>query len=147
MHVLSILAAEENKGGSLLGILPLLLIPVAMYFLMIRPQRRRQRESAAMQSSIEVGDEIMTTSGVYGFVTGFEGDVAWLEIDDNVQIRIARAAIQRKVDTTESGSPKSGDAVETTGALPKEATAKAGRGGRSSTSVDEIVVDEGDDSH
>jgi preprotein translocase subunit SecD len=41
----------------------------------------------------------MTTSGVYGFITGFDGDIAWLEIDDNVQIRIARQAIQRKVDT------------------------------------------------
>lgn len=41
----------------------------------------------------------MTTSGVYGFITSFDGDIAWLEIDDNVQIRIARQAIQRKVDT------------------------------------------------
>lgn len=99
MHVVTLLA-EEKSGGSILGILPLLLIPVALYFLMIRPQRRRQREAAALQSSIEVGDEVMTTSGVYGFVTGFDGDIAWLEIDDNVQIRVARAAIQRKVDTS-----------------------------------------------
>ena len=77
-----------------------MLIPVAMYFLLIRPQRRRQREAASLQSSIEVGDEVMTTSGLYGFVTGFEGDLAWLEIDDNVQIRIAKQAIQRKVDTS-----------------------------------------------
>ena len=91
------------------------LIGVAMYYLLIRPQRRRQREAMALQSSIEVGDEIMTTSGVYGFVTGFEGDIAWLEIDDNIQIRIARQAIQRKVDTangetavpTDDGSGKS----------------------------------------
>jgi preprotein translocase subunit YajC len=101
MHSLSILAAEDSSGGGAaiiqLGIF--LLIPVAMYFLLIRPQRRRQREQASLQSSIEVGDEVMTTAGVYGFVTGFEGDIAWLEIDDNVQIRITRAAIQRKVDT------------------------------------------------
>jgi len=84
-----------------------MLIPVAMYFLLIRPQRRRQREAVNMQKSVEVGDEVMTTSGLYGFVTGFEGDVAWLEIDDNVQIRIARQAIQRKVDTAkgETGVP------------------------------------------
>ena len=93
----------ESTGGSgaaaaiQLGIF--LLIPVAMYFLLIRPQRRRQREMAAMTSSLEVGDEIMTTSGVYGFITGFDGDIVWLEVDDNVQIRIARGAVQRKVDT------------------------------------------------
>jgi preprotein translocase subunit YajC len=78
-----------------------------MYFLLIRPQRRRQRNQAAMQSSIEVGDEVMTTSGLYGFITGFDGDIVWLEIDDNVQIRVARAAVQRKVDTT---GGKAGDA-------------------------------------
>lgn len=103
MHLLTILAQDESSGSSAgaaivqLGIF--LLIPVAMYFLLIRPQRRRQREQMAMQSSIDVGDEIMTTSGVYGFITGFDGDIVWLEVDDNVQIRIARAAVQRKVDT------------------------------------------------
>jgi preprotein translocase subunit YajC len=95
---------EASTGGGIASLLIFLLIPVAMYFLLIRPQRRRQKEQAAMQSAIDVGDEIMTTSGVYGFITGFDGDVVWLEIDDNVQIRIARAAVQRKVDTSASGS-------------------------------------------
>lgn len=104
MHLLTILATEsdDSAGSGAAALVQLgifLLIPVAMYFLLIRPQRRRQREQAAMQSAIEVGDEIMTTSGLYGFVTGFDGDIAWLEVDDNVQLRIARAAIQRKVDT------------------------------------------------
>lgn len=96
MHLSPLLAASQNPLPSLIIFM---LIPVAMYFLLIRPQRRRQRETAALQSAIEVGDEIMTTSGVYGFITSFDGDIAWLEIDDNVQIRVARAAVQRKVDT------------------------------------------------
>lgn len=102
MHVLSIIAAEGESSGGAAAIVNLgifLLIPVAMYFLLIRPQRRRQREQAALQSGIDVGDEVMTTSGLYGFITGFDGDIVWLEIDDNVQIRVARAAVQRKVDT------------------------------------------------
>ena len=99
MHLVSTVLAASSGGSSIISFLFLPLIFVAMYFLMIRPQRRRQRETAALQREIEIGDEIMTTSGVYGFVTGFEGDVAWLEIDDNVQIRVARAAIQRRVDT------------------------------------------------
>jgi len=101
MHVLSTLAADSSKSsGSALGLfVPMLLIGGAMYFLMIRPQRRKMRAQQALQSSIEVGDEVMTTSGMYGFVTLLDGDIAWLEIDDNVQIRIARQALQRKVDT------------------------------------------------
>ena len=103
MHVLSTLAAGSDSGsGSALGLfVPMLLIGAAMYFLMIRPQRRKMRAQATLQSSIEVGDEVMTTSGMYGFVTLLEGDIAWLEIDDNVQIRIARQALQRKVDTAQ----------------------------------------------
>ena len=102
MHPLHLLAADSSSSSGAGAIVQLgifLLIPIAMYFLLIRPQRRRQREQAAMQSSIDVGDEIMTTSGLYGFITGFDGDIVWVEIDDNVQIRVARAAVQRKVDT------------------------------------------------
>jgi len=97
MHLSLILAAESSNP--LPSLIIFMLIPVAMYFLLIRPQRRRQREAVALQRAIEVGDEVMTTSGVYGFITSFEGDIAWLEIDDNVQIRIAKQSIQRKVDT------------------------------------------------
>jgi preprotein translocase subunit YajC len=105
MHVSSVLAnAEQSSVGGIASLVIFLMIPLAMYFLLIRPQRRRQREQVAMQKAIEVGDEIMTTSGLYGFVTGFEGDIAWLEVDDNVQIRISRAAIQRKVDTSETAA-------------------------------------------
>ncbi len=97
MHLSLILAS--NHSNPLPSLVIFMLIPVAMYFLLIRPQRRRQREAVTLQSAIAVGDEVMTTSGVYGFITSFEGDIAWLEIDDNVQIRIAKQSIQRKVDT------------------------------------------------
>ena len=126
MHLLSLIAANSNgsAAGAVLNVGILLVIPVAMYFLLIRPQRRRQRAAADMQRSIDVGDEIMTTSGVYGFITGFDGDIAWLEIDDNVQIRIARAAIQRKVDTA---------AGET--AVPTEGELKPGRPASHGTAI------------
>ena len=98
MHALSILAqADEGGGGGITSLLVLLLIPFAMYFFLIRPQRKRMKEQASMQSSLGIGDEVVTSSGIYGFITGEEGDLFWLEIDDDVQIRIARAAIQGKV--------------------------------------------------
>ncbi len=95
----TVIASSSSGGGSgaiiQLGIL--LLIPFAMYFFMIRPQRRRVREQQDLQRSIQVGDEVITTSGVFGTITGEDGDTRfWLEIDDDVQIRIARAAIQGK---------------------------------------------------
>jgi preprotein translocase subunit YajC len=109
MNLLTIFAAEgSSSGGSPLFSLGIfLLIPLAMYFLLIRPQRRRAKEQQAMQSQLDVGDEIVTTSGIYGFITGFdEGDRVWIEIDDNVQVRFARAAIQGKIDTAAAPSTR-----------------------------------------
>jgi preprotein translocase subunit YajC len=98
MHFLSILASgDESSGSPLPSLILLALIPLALYFFMIRPQRRRVRDQQALQRSIGVGDEVVTTSGIFGFITGEEGDKFWLEIDDDVQIRVARAAIQNKI--------------------------------------------------
>ena len=95
--ILSLVASAGGGGGgaALLQLGILLLIPFAMYFFLIRPQRRRMREQQELQRSIQVGDEVITTSGIYGTITGEDGENRfWLEIDDDVQIRIARAAVQ-----------------------------------------------------
>ncbi len=123
MTPISILAQEDtNSGGGAIQLLILLLIPFAMYFLLIRPQRKRMKDQTAMQSALGVGDEVITSSGIYGFITGEEEDRFWLEIDDDVQIRIAKAAIQGRIDTsgdTDSKPPghDSGDDVDAPGAL------------------------------
>ncbi|MET0147403.1 MAG: preprotein translocase subunit YajC [Ilumatobacteraceae bacterium] len=111
MNVLTTLAADSGGGGSsLVSFGLLLLIPVAMYFLMIRPQRRRMRDQQAMQKELDIGDEVMTASGIYGFITGFEDDRIWIEIDEDVQIRVNRGFVQGKVDTAGAGRPASEDA-------------------------------------
>ncbi len=103
-----------SGGAAILQFGFLLLIPVAMYFLLIRPQRRRMREQQELQSSLEVGDEVITTSGVYGTITGEDGPGRfWLEIDDDVQIRISRAAIQGKVDLDQAADEPADDAAST----------------------------------
>jgi preprotein translocase subunit YajC len=116
MYALSILAAEsDNGGGGLTSLLILLLIPFAMYFFLIRPQRKRMKEQTSLQSSLGVGDEVITSSGVYGFITGEEDDLFWLEIDDDVQIRIARAAIQGKVKTSDADDDEAAKASHPSG--------------------------------
>lgn len=114
-HLISALVAQESNsgsGGAIIQLGILLLIPFAMYFFMIRPQRRRMRETQELQRSIQVGDEVITTSGVYGIITGEDGDSRfWLEIDDDVQIRIARAAISGKSSLSEDADADADDAV------------------------------------
>jgi preprotein translocase subunit YajC len=112
-HLITSLIAQESSGGgsgALIQLGILLLIPFAMYFFMIRPQRRRMREQQELQRSIQVGDEVVTTSGVYGTITGEDGDSRfWLEIDDDVQIRIARAAISGKASLDEGADVDADD--------------------------------------
>jgi preprotein translocase subunit YajC len=98
-------AAEKksSSAASIIGFLPIILIGVAMYFLLIRPQRRRMREQQATISKIEEGDEIITSGGLYGFVTAIDGDVFWVEIDSEkgIEVRLHRSAIARKVNPTD----------------------------------------------
>jgi preprotein translocase subunit YajC len=100
MQLALLLASADDGGGSILvSLIPFIIIGFIMYLLLIRPQRRRMREQADLQSAVGVGDEVITTSGVYGFITGEdeENGLFWLEIDDDVQIRIAKAAVQRRI--------------------------------------------------
>ncbi|MGK0276741.1 MAG: preprotein translocase subunit YajC [Ilumatobacter sp.] len=101
----TIFASADSGGSSILSFLFLPLILLAMYFLMIRPQRKRMRDQQDLQKSVEVGQDVVTTSGVFGTITGEDGpNRFWLEIDDDVQIRIARAAIQNVVDLDDEDS-------------------------------------------
>jgi preprotein translocase YajC subunit len=74
----------------------------AMYFLLLRPQRRRLKESQLLQKSITVGDEVVMNSGIYGFVSGVEDDILWVDIADGhgserIEVRVSRGSIARKV--------------------------------------------------
>ena len=91
-------SGDTQQNGSILPTLIFMgLIGFAMYFLMIRPQRRRMREQQELQRAIGVDDEVLTNSGIYGFVTAIDGDTVWLSIADDVEIRVTRSALLRKV--------------------------------------------------
>ena len=110
--------AASSSNSSPLSFVLLLALPVALYFMMIRPQKKRAHAQQQLSKSIGDGDEVMTTSGVYGFVTAIEDDIVWLEIAEGVDIRITRAAIAKKVtssattSTEETAAPE--DAVPAT---------------------------------
>lgn len=94
-----LLAQESSGGGSLVAFLPLLLMGVIFYFLLIRPQQRRARAQRELLSSVEVGDEVVTTSGMFGTVIDIdeEDDILTLEIAPGTRVRILRAGIGRIV--------------------------------------------------
>ena len=75
------------------GYIFILVLLVLMWFLLIRPQRRRQVESQRLLESLEIGKEIVTAGGLYGTITALEDDEARIEIADGVEVRVAKRAI------------------------------------------------------
>ncbi|WP_420450405.1 preprotein translocase subunit YajC [Ilumatobacter sp.] len=122
----------EATGGGLFSFALLPLMLVAMYFLIIRPNRKRAKDQAALQSALGVGDEVMTTAGIVGTITGEDGPGRfWLEIDDDVQVRIARGAISGRVDVDAD------DAATVPAEGPAADAGTAGSGSTSAGDVDE----------
>ncbi len=76
-----------------------------LWLLLVRPQARRQRELRHMQSTLEVGDEVMLTSGVYATVRGLDEDTAQVEIADGVTIKVARGAVGQVVQEVDAPAP------------------------------------------
>jgi preprotein translocase subunit YajC len=102
--VFGILAQDSGQSGSsLIGLaLPVLMI-VGFYFLLIRPQRNRQRAQQALVASLEVGDDVMTTGGIFGTIVEIDDDegTVIVEIAPGTRVRMLRQGIsQRFVEDT-----------------------------------------------
>ena len=79
----------------LVQLLPLLLIIVIMYFVLIRPQKKREKEVQKMRNSLQVGDEVTTSGGIIGRVVSLREDTVVIETgSDRSKIRVKRWAIQ-----------------------------------------------------
>lgn len=77
------------------ALLPLVAILALFWLMVIRPQQRRQKAVVSLQSSIEVGQRVMMSSGVFGTIRSITDDRARLEIAPGTEIEIARAAIAK----------------------------------------------------
>ena len=88
-------AAEASGGimGSLGSMLPLVLMFVVLYFIMIRPHMKRQKEHRAMIEALAKGDEVVTTGGIFGRVTAIGEGQLTIEISSGVEVQIQRGAV------------------------------------------------------
>ncbi|MDI6831905.1 MAG: preprotein translocase subunit YajC [Actinomycetota bacterium] len=82
----------SNQWISILLIVGLIAI---FYFMLIRPQQKRMRQQMELINSLRAGDEVMTSSGIYGTITEIEEDTVLLEVAEDVEIRVAKSAIAR----------------------------------------------------
>lgn len=97
-HVISFLAAANSSSSSPLSFLPIVAIFGAMYFVLIRPQRRRAKEQKDLQSALAEGDHVLLNSGIYGYISQIEEDkpYIWFEANTGVEFRINRSAVAGK---------------------------------------------------
>jgi preprotein translocase subunit YajC len=82
-----------SSGSQIWSFLPIILIFVIFYFLLIRPQQKQRRTHQNLLANLKVGDNVLTTGGIYGRVTGLKDDKVTLEISDKVRVKVNRGNI------------------------------------------------------
>jgi preprotein translocase subunit YajC len=86
-------AAGSDMSSSLMSMLPLVLMFVVLYFVMIRPQMKKQKEHRSMIEAVAKGDEVVTAGGVLGKISKVGENYLGLEVSNGVEIQIQRSAV------------------------------------------------------
>ena len=86
-------AGFMSSLGSLGGMLPLVLMFMVLYFVMIRPQMKRQKEARAMIDALAKGDEVVTTGGLLGTITKLGDSHLGLQVATGVEVQVQRSAV------------------------------------------------------
>ena len=89
-----------------------------IWFMLIRPQRRRQQEAQRLLETIGVGKKIVTAGGLFGTITAVDGDEVRVEIADGVEVRLAKRAVAGVV--SEDEEPEQAPEEETPATLPPD---------------------------
>lgn len=103
-------AAPGPGGGFLTTMMPMLLIIGVMYLLVLRPQAKKQKELQKMLSELKKGDDVVTTGGILGRITGMKDDEITVQVQEGVRIRVLRSAIAGKQRTGEAAAAASSKA-------------------------------------
>jgi preprotein translocase subunit YajC len=94
--------APASPGSGLLSILPFVFIFVIMYYVMLRPQMRRQKEAARLVSALKTGDRVVTSSGIHGLISNVKDTTVIVKVADNVKLEMEKTAVTNVVKSVES---------------------------------------------
>ena len=96
------MTADVSAGGSLYPFVFMIIMLVVLYFIMIRPQRKKEKADAEMRKNVQVGDEIETIGGIVGIITKVEENTVVIETSsDRCKMRIKKWAISQNVSANE----------------------------------------------
>ena len=88
-------AVAAQSGGSIMMIVWIVILFAFMYFFMIRPQQKRQKELVKFRNALEKGQKIITAGGIYGTVKEVKENYVLVEVDNNVSIRIDKSMVMK----------------------------------------------------
>ena len=88
-------------GSGLIGMLPFVFIFVIMYYVMLRPQMRRQKEQARLVASLKTGDRVVTASGIHGLISNVKDKTVIVKVADNVKLEMEKTAVTNVLKTAE----------------------------------------------
>lgn len=87
-------AASGQAGGSQwMGLLPLVLLFVVFYFLLIRPQQKKAKQQKQFLENLKKGDDVVTSGGIYGKITGITNDTVTIEIAEKIRVKVLKSAV------------------------------------------------------
>lgn len=84
---------QNSQGGGFMSFLPLILIIIVFWFFMIRPQMKRQKELKKYRDSLQKGDKIMTTGGIFGKVVEINDYTVIIEVESQARLKVSKEAI------------------------------------------------------
>lgn len=99
-------AGEGGKGGLGGMLVPMILMFAIFYFLLIRPQQKRQKDQKRMLSELQKGDKVITTGGIHGVISGIKDDTVTVKVAENVKLEISRGSITKLTKKTTGESPE-----------------------------------------
>ena len=87
------LQAQATQGGGMMSFLPLILIVIVFWFFMIRPQMKRQKELRKYRESLQKGDKVMTTGGIFGKIVEIYDFTVIIEVESQARLKVSKEAI------------------------------------------------------
>lgn len=85
--------AGQGGGNPIMSMLPLVLMFVVLYFLMIRPQQKKQKEMQKMISEMKKGDKVITNGGIHGIIAGIKDTTVLIKVADNVKLEFSKSSV------------------------------------------------------
>lgn len=98
-------AGSAPQANMLTSFLPFVFMIVIFYFLLIRPQQKRQKEHQRLLSSLKTGDKVVTSAGIHGLIANVKDSTVLLKVADNVKIEVDKSAISNVARPVEAAKP------------------------------------------